>query len=66
MSDSAWERTTFAGTERAQAAVVRGLTPDERVRLLEELLEVAAAGGALERARRDKQDRLDAVWRRGD
>ena len=62
MSEDPWVRTTFAGTEAAQARVVAGLSPDERVRLLEELLELAEASGALQRARRDKQARLDAAW----
>lgn len=62
MSVDPWARGTFEGTELAQARVIAGLSPDERVALLEELLVVAEASGALQRARREKQDRIDAAW----
>jgi hypothetical protein len=56
--DDGWERGTFAGTEGAR------LTPDERLVLLEGLLEIAEASGALQRARDDKQREIDALWAR--
>jgi len=62
MTADPWERATFAGTERAQADLVAELTVDERLALLEELLAVAEASGALQRAREDKQRQLDACW----
>jgi uncharacterized tellurite resistance protein B-like protein len=61
MSDP-WARATFRGTRQAQAEVIAALTPDERIALLEELLEVAQASGALQRARDDKQHQLDLAW----
>jgi uncharacterized tellurite resistance protein B-like protein len=61
MSDP-WARATFAGTRRAQAEVIAKLTPDERLALLEQLLDIAEASGALQRAREDKQRRLDRAW----
>jgi uncharacterized tellurite resistance protein B-like protein len=57
-----WTRTTFAGTEQAQAQVVADLTPDARLELLEQLLEIAEASGALRRAREDKQRAIDELW----
>ena len=62
MTAEDWERTTFAGTERAQARIMAELTPDERLRLLEQLLELAEASGALRRARDEKQNLIDAMW----
>lgn len=62
MSDDPWSRATFAGTEQAQAAVIADLTPDERLALLEQLVRLAEQSGALQRARADKQQALDAVW----
>lgn len=62
MSSDPWTRATFAGTEAAQAAVIADLTAEERLALLEELLEVAHASGALARARAAKQAALDKVW----
>jgi uncharacterized tellurite resistance protein B-like protein len=62
MSDDVWDRATFAGTERAQADLIADLTPDTRLDLLEQLLEVAEASGALKRAREDKQRHLDELW----
>ena len=62
MAEDLWERATFAGTEQAQAAVIAALTPDERLALLSDLLAVAEASGALQRAREDKQRRIDALW----
>lgn len=58
-----WERASFAGTARAQAERIAALTPDERVALLEELLAVAEASGALQQSRVDKQRALDEAWR---
>jgi len=57
-----WARTTFAGTEQAQAQIVADLTPDARLELLEQLLEIAEASGALRRAREAKQEALDDLW----
>lgn len=62
MTADDWTRTTFAGTERAQARVEAGLTPDARLELLEQLLEIAEASGALQRAREDKQQVIDHLW----
>jgi len=62
MTDDPWSRTTFAGTERAQADVVAALTTDERLALLEQLLDVARASGALQRSREAKQRELDEFW----
>jgi uncharacterized tellurite resistance protein B-like protein len=57
-----WTRTTFAGTEQAQARIVADLTPDARLELLEQLLEIAEASGALQRARDEKQQAIDDLW----
>ena len=62
MAADGWDRATFAGTEKAQAQVIATLTPAARVALLEQLLEVARASGALQRAREQKQRALDALW----
>ena len=62
MSDDPWARGTFVGTERAQAAQQATLSPEERVALLEQLLEVALESGALRRSREDKQRALDLLW----
>jgi len=62
VSGDCWERATFAGTERAQAEIIADLSADERVALLEQLLEIAESSGALQQAREQKQRALDAVW----
>ena len=62
MTDEVWDRATFDGTQTGQARVLAGLTPDERVELLEELLELAQASGALQSARAAKQRAVDALW----
>jgi uncharacterized tellurite resistance protein B-like protein len=62
MTADDWARTTFAGTEQAQAQLVAKLTPDARLELLEQLLEIAEASGALRRAREDKQRAIDDLW----
>lgn len=62
MTAEDWARTTFAGTEHAQARVAAELTTDARLELLEQLLEIAEASGALRRARDDKQQRIDQLW----
>ena len=62
MPSDVWDRGTFAGTEQAQAEVIAKLTPDARVALLEQLLEIVEASGALKLAREQKQRALDAVW----
>lgn len=62
MAADDWARTTFAGTEKAQAQLVAELTPDARLELLEQLLEIAEASGALQRAREEKQQAIDAAW----
>jgi hypothetical protein len=62
MSDDVWDRATFAGTEQAQAQVIADLSVDERLALLEQLLEIAEQSGALARARQAKQAEIDALW----
>ena len=62
MTADDWARTSFAGTEQAQADLAARLTPDARLELLEQLLELAEASGALRRAREDKQQAIDALW----
>ena len=62
MSADPWNRATFAGTEQAQAEVVADLTADERLALLEQLLDIAEASGALQRSREAKQRVLDELW----
>ena len=62
MTADDWARTTFAGTEQAQARLASELTPDARLELLEQLLEIAEASGALLRAREEKQRAIDALW----
>lgn len=62
--DDPWVCGTFEGTARAQAAVIAGLTAEERMLLLEDLLELALASGALQRARQDKQREITAMWSR--
>jgi hypothetical protein len=62
VSDDPWSRATFAGTERAQADVVADLTTDERLALLEQLLDIAEASGALQMSREAKQRTLDELW----
>lgn len=62
MTAEDWTRTTFVGTEQAQARIVADLTPDARLELLEQLLEIAEASGALRRARDDKQQAIDQLW----
>lgn len=65
VSPDPWTRATFSGTERAQADVIAALSVDERLALLEQLVELAAASGALQRAREDKQRALDELWAAG-
>ena len=62
MTGDGWDRATFAGTERAQAKVIASLTPDARMALLEQLIDVAQASGALQLARERKQRALDDRW----
>lgn len=62
MTNDPWRRATFVGTELAQAEAIADLTPDERVALLEELLKIAEASGALQRAREEKQRQIDEAW----
>ena len=62
MTGDDWDRATFAGTERAQAKVIASLTPDARIALLEQLIDVAQASGALQLAREHKQRALDDRW----
>lgn len=62
MTADDWARTTFAGTEQAQARLAAALTPHARLELLEQLLEIAEASGALLRAREDKQQVIDELW----
>ena len=62
VSDDPWSRGTFSGTERAQADVVAAMTADERLALLEELLHLAEASGALQLSRQAKQAALDELW----
>ncbi|GAC1441873.1 MAG: hypothetical protein NVSMB55_10850 [Mycobacteriales bacterium] len=62
MTADDWARTTFAGTEQAQAQIVADLTPDARLELLEQLLEIAEASGALRLAREAKQQTVNDLW----
>ncbi len=62
MAEDEWAAGTFAGAADAQARAVADLTPTERVLLLEQLLELAAASGALQRSREAKQREIDALW----
>lgn len=64
MSDDGWDAATFAGARDAHDRAVSDLTPEARVALLEQLLEVAVASGALQRARDEKQRTLDELWGR--
>jgi uncharacterized tellurite resistance protein B-like protein len=57
-----WSRATFIGTERGQAEVIAALTVDERLALLEQLLEIAEASGALRKARDAKQRAINDLW----
>ncbi|GAC1441852.1 MAG: hypothetical protein NVSMB55_10770 [Mycobacteriales bacterium] len=50
------------GTERAKAQPTAGLTPDGGVELLEQLLEIAEASGALRRARENSQEEIESLW----
>jgi hypothetical protein len=65
MSDDPWVRTTFAGTEQAQAELIADLTVDERLALLEQLLDIARESGALQRSREAKQRAVDELWAAG-
>jgi uncharacterized tellurite resistance protein B-like protein len=65
VSDDVWARGTFAGAAEAQAQAVADLTAEARIALLEQLLEVAMASGALQRARDEKQQALDRLWAHG-
>lgn len=60
--DEAWAAATFHGTAAAQGDRIAALTATQRVALLEQLLEIAAASGALQRAREEKQRALDLLW----
>lgn len=62
MADESWAAATFAGAAEEQARKVARLTPTERVALLEELLELAAASGALAKSRELKQKDVDTMW----
>lgn len=63
--DADWAGASFAGAAQAQAPRIRALSPQARMELLEELLELAEASGALERTRRDRQLAADAQWAGG-
>lgn len=62
MSPDLWSRATFSGTEQAQADVIAALSVDDRLALLEQLLEIAEASGALQQSREAKQRALDELW----
>lgn len=64
MSADGWDAATFAGARDAHDGAVADLTPEARVALLEKLLEVAMASGALQRSRDEKQRALDELWAR--
>ena len=59
---SSWAAATFAGGEEAQSRSIAAATPDARFRWLMDALDLAAATGALTRARADKQAWCDRVW----
>lgn len=62
VNEDPWSAATFDGAMAAQAAAVADLTPAERLEVLESLLELATASGALRRSRAEKQRALDAQW----
>ena len=62
MADESWTAASFAGAAAAQADVVAALSPTERIRLLEQLIELATASSALQRSRADKQRAIGALW----
>ena len=62
MSDEGWDAATFAGAREAHDRAVSDLTAEARVAMLEQLVEVAVASGALQRARDEKQRALDELW----
>ena len=61
-----WESAAFEGTQEAQARALAATAPDARFRWLMDALDLAAATGALARARADEQDWCDRVWRGDD
>ena len=61
-----WESATFEGAREVQARALATTTPDERFRWLMDALDLAAATGALRRARADKQVECDRLWEAGD
>lgn len=58
-----WEAATFEGVARVQEHALAATTPDQRYQWLMEALELAAASGALARARAEKQAWCDRLWR---
>jgi len=61
-----WESATFDGVVMVRAQSLARTTPEERFRWLMDALDLAAATGALARARADKQAWCDRVWRGDD
>lgn len=62
MTDFDWEQTTFDGVRRRQGRALAAASPAARLAVLEELLEIAEASGALASARKAKQRSVDDVW----
>ena len=60
MSD--WEAATYQGAERAQQRSIARATPAQRLAWLEEALRLAAASGALQRVRAQRQADCDRAW----
>ena len=62
MATDPWEQATFTGTAEAQLVRLARLTTDQRLALLEQLLELAESSGALQRSRAEKQAAIDRFW----
>lgn len=63
--DIDWSLGTFEGVERERERRLQKTTPAERLAWLEDALALAAASGALARARADKQREVDELWAAG-
>lgn len=57
-----WDAATYEGARRGLRREVAALTPDQRLRWLDEALSMALASGALERTRRRRQQECDLLW----
>ncbi len=59
-----WE-ADWEGTSLRQLRMNLKLTPAQRIEALEKMLELAHEAGALQRAARQKQKEIDAMWGSG-